>query len=243
VDKLRVCRGAARGAIGRRARALFLGLVAHSSPLFLVNGNHEQAAACNLDGTPNNVAVWAQTARNRLFSQPAPDGFYTGRDWLHCNSLDHNPQLGQIIVNSVQGELYVIDHDGTFVAGGPGASIARAAGPAGGFLYRFGDPAPYAQGDPPRILENWDNATSGHRQMGGSHNAHWIPAGLPGGGHLMVFNNGQYLFERTPQSSIIEINPFLNEAGKETGRSRPLPHAAPARRQLHVHHPSRLPPR
>jgi hypothetical protein len=56
----------------------FLTLVAHSSPLFLVNGNHEQAAACNLDGTPNNVAVWAQNARNKFFPQPAPDGFYTG---------------------------------------------------------------------------------------------------------------------------------------------------------------------
>jgi hypothetical protein len=56
----------------------FLGLVAHSSPLFLVNGNHEQAAACNLDGTPNNVAVWAQNARNLYYPQPAPDGFYTG---------------------------------------------------------------------------------------------------------------------------------------------------------------------
>ena len=56
----------------------YLGLLAHSSPLFLVNGNHEQAAMCNLDGTSENVAVWAQTARNRLFPQPASDGFYTG---------------------------------------------------------------------------------------------------------------------------------------------------------------------
>ena len=56
----------------------FLALVGRSAPLFLVNGNHEQAAACNLNGTPNNVAVWAQNARNRFFPQPAPDGFYTG---------------------------------------------------------------------------------------------------------------------------------------------------------------------
>jgi hypothetical protein len=56
----------------------FLALVAQSSPLFLVNGNHEQAAARNLDGTPDNVAVWAQNARNGFFPQPAPDGFYTG---------------------------------------------------------------------------------------------------------------------------------------------------------------------
>jgi hypothetical protein len=52
--------------------------VGQSSPLFLVNGNHEQAAAYNLDGTPSNVAVWAQNARNLYFPQPAPDAFYTG---------------------------------------------------------------------------------------------------------------------------------------------------------------------
>jgi hypothetical protein len=56
----------------------FLSLVGQSAPLFLVNGNHEQAAQANLDGTPNNVAVWAQNARNALFPLPAPDAFYTG---------------------------------------------------------------------------------------------------------------------------------------------------------------------
>lgn len=56
----------------------FLSLVGQSAPLFLVNGNHEQAAVCNLDGPANNVAVWAQTSRNTYFPQPAPDGFYTG---------------------------------------------------------------------------------------------------------------------------------------------------------------------
>ena len=56
----------------------YLGLVAHSAALFLVNGNHEQAARGNLNGTPDNVAVWAQTTRNALFPQPAPDGFYSG---------------------------------------------------------------------------------------------------------------------------------------------------------------------
>jgi len=56
----------------------YLGLLAHSSPLFLVNGNHEQAARVNLDSTPDNVAVWAQNSRNSLFPQPATDGFYSG---------------------------------------------------------------------------------------------------------------------------------------------------------------------
>lgn len=139
------------------------------------------------------------------------------RDWLHCNSLDYNPKSGHLVINSVQGELYVIDHDGTFLANDAAASIAKAASPAGDFLYRFGDPARYGQGDPPRVLENWDSATTGHKQMGGSHHASWIPPGVPGAGNLMVFNNGQYLYQRTPQSSILEINPFLCTDGQDTG--------------------------
>ncbi len=56
----------------------YLGLVGHSAPIYLVNGNHEQAAKANLDGTPDSLGVWTQNARNRNFVQPAPDGFYTG---------------------------------------------------------------------------------------------------------------------------------------------------------------------
>jgi len=48
------------------------------APLFLVNGNHEQAARCNLDGTSTNSAVLAGRARTQFFPLPAPDGFYTG---------------------------------------------------------------------------------------------------------------------------------------------------------------------
>jgi hypothetical protein len=55
---------------------LWLGQV--GAPVFLLNGNHEQASMANLNGTPNNVAVWAQTARNALYPQPVPDGFYSG---------------------------------------------------------------------------------------------------------------------------------------------------------------------
>jgi len=56
----------------------FLGVVGRSSALFLVNGNHEQAARYLLDGTENNAAVMAARARTRFYPLPAPDGFYTG---------------------------------------------------------------------------------------------------------------------------------------------------------------------
>lgn len=67
----------------------WLGLVAGSAPLFLVNGNHEQASLANFlsavpvapgvsDATLSNIAVWAQTARNTFFPEPAPDGSFYG---------------------------------------------------------------------------------------------------------------------------------------------------------------------
>ncbi len=56
----------------------YFGLIANSAPIFLTNGNHEQAARYLLNGTPNSIAVWAQNARNTLYSEPATDDFYTG---------------------------------------------------------------------------------------------------------------------------------------------------------------------
>ena len=56
----------------------YLGSVGSDSPVFLVNGNHEEAARYLLDGTPDNAAVYAGTSRMKFFPQPVPDGFYTG---------------------------------------------------------------------------------------------------------------------------------------------------------------------
>ncbi|MBM4044463.1 MAG: hypothetical protein FJ279_05060 [Planctomycetes bacterium] len=163
------------------------------------------------------------------------------RDWLHCNSLDYNAELGQIVINSVQGEFYVIDHGNTFIPGDAAGSIKLAAGPKGDFLYRFGDPARYGQGDPPRILEDWTNATSGHKQMGGTHDVQWIKPGLPGAGRFLIFNNGQYLFDRTSQSSILEINGFLDKNGNDTGRYVNPPDAG--YKQVRFHHDTHKPPK
>ena len=134
-------------------------------------------------------------------------------DWLHCNSLDYNQDLDLIVINSVHGEFYVIDHGNTFTKGDAVASKAAAASLKGDFFYRFGDPAKYDQGDPPSVLDNWEKATAGHKQIGGAHDIQWIKPGLPGAGNFMIFNNGQNLFELTPQSYIFEINPYLTSTG------------------------------
>jgi len=138
-------------------------------------------------------------------------------DWLHCNSLDYNQELDMIVINSVHGEFYVIDHGNTFVANNPDSSITLAASTLGDFKYRFGDPAKYNQGTPPSVNANWEKATAGNKQIGGAHDIQWIKPGLPGAGNFMIFNNDENLFELTPQSYIYEINPYLNSSGTNTG--------------------------
>ena len=49
-----------------------------TTPIFLVNGNHEQAAAYLLDGTNTSPAVLAGKSRVKYFPLPAPDNFYSG---------------------------------------------------------------------------------------------------------------------------------------------------------------------
>ena len=58
----------------------FIGLVAKSAPVFLLNGNHEQASLFNFNQADERhaVAVHAQNARNQFYPTPAPDRFYSG---------------------------------------------------------------------------------------------------------------------------------------------------------------------
>ena len=55
----------------------WLSAVAKSIPLFLVNGNHEQAASYLLDGTSTNPAVLAGNARLKYFPLPDTNSFYS----------------------------------------------------------------------------------------------------------------------------------------------------------------------
>jgi len=55
-----------------------LGIVGCNSSLFLVNGNHEQAAKYLLDGTATNPAVYAGIARKRFYPLPDPIDGYLG---------------------------------------------------------------------------------------------------------------------------------------------------------------------
>lgn len=58
----------------------FFDLIGHSVPLFFVLGNHEGEQGWRLDGTADNLPVWATRARKLLYPNPSPDSFYDGPD-------------------------------------------------------------------------------------------------------------------------------------------------------------------
>ena len=109
-------------------------------------------------------------------------------DWTHTNAVDYNPDLDQIMLSPRQfSELWVIDHSIT---------TEEAASERGNLLYRWGNPQIYQAG------------TADDQQLFWQHNAHWIPDGLPGGGNILVFNNGNgFRGIRRHHSSVDEIIP------------------------------------
>jgi len=63
-----------------RTHRNWLGVIGSSVPIFLINGNHEQAAAYLLNGSASSPAVLAGNARLKYYPLPAPDGFYSGNE-------------------------------------------------------------------------------------------------------------------------------------------------------------------
>ncbi len=54
--------------------------ICHSVPLFLVIGNHEGECGWELDGSAENMAVWATQARKLFYPNPRPNAFYSGNE-------------------------------------------------------------------------------------------------------------------------------------------------------------------
>jgi hypothetical protein len=98
-------------------------------------------------------------------------------DWTHFNAVAYNADLDQIAVSlRTFGEIWIIDHS-TSTAQASGKTGGRS-GKGGDLMYRWGNPRVYRGG------------TQADQTLFGQHNVHWIPKGLPGAGHLLIFNNG-----------------------------------------------------
>ncbi|PLW92144.1 MAG: hypothetical protein C0592_12310 [Marinilabiliales bacterium] len=98
-------------------------------------------------------------------------------DWLHMNAVFYNAEFDQIAVSLHNThEIWIIDHS---------TSTTEAASHSGGtygkggdLLYRWGNPQAY------------DCGSAANQKFYGQHDVRWIPAGYPGEGMIMVYNNG-----------------------------------------------------
>jgi Arylsulfotransferase (ASST)/Secretion system C-terminal sorting domain len=101
----------------------------------------------------------------------------TSMDWIHFNSIDHNPLTDQILLSShTLNEIWVIDHSTTTAEAASHAG--GSSGMGGDLLYRWGNPQAYERGNPSTKV------------FFGQHHATWIPSGWPNAGKILVFNNG-----------------------------------------------------
>ncbi|UCG15416.1 MAG: aryl-sulfate sulfotransferase [Phycisphaerales bacterium] len=104
-------------------------------------------------------------------------------DWLHCNGIDYNEELDQIVLSCHNfDEIWIISH---------------APADSGELLYRWGNPQAYGRG------------SASDQRLFAQHDPKWIPEGVPGAGNLTVFNNGV----GRGYSSIDEITPPVNPDG------------------------------
>jgi uncharacterized protein (TIGR03437 family) len=67
----------------------FYDLITGSVPLFLTIGNHEGEWGSNLNGTPQDFAIWDTEYRNMYFPDPVPGSFFSGDTQQY--DLDGNP--------------------------------------------------------------------------------------------------------------------------------------------------------
>jgi hypothetical protein len=118
-------------------------------------------------------------------------------DWIHVNALDYHPELDQIVFSSNSlDEIFIIDH---------GITTEEAAGPAGDFLYRWGNPSNYER--------------KGQHVLWNVHGVNWIDEGIPGENNLILFNNGN----DDNSSDVIEfIPPLLADGTYEINDDQPF---------------------
>lgn len=152
------------------------------------------------DSTKNNFGVVAD--HPELIDLNYTSAQFGNPDWLHANAIDYNPDLDQILISSRNlNEFFIIDHSTTTAEAA--SHSGGNSGKGGDILYRWGNPATY------------DRGTFVDQKLFAQHDAHWIDAGLPDEGKIMVFNNG---IGRSAgnYSSVDIIDPPIDTAGNYT---------------------------
>lgn len=155
-----------------KAKANYGNVGEHPELVNINYGEDELPGAAGKDGKDKPKADAGGTPK------PAPNQApRVNPDMTHFNGVAYNPDLDQVVVSVwAFSEFWIIDHS-TTTAEAAGHSGGRY-GKGGDLLYRWGNPRAYRAG------------TKADQKLFSQHNAHWIPKGLPGEGHLLLFNNG-----------------------------------------------------
>ena len=120
----------------------FLGRMSHSTALFPVNGNHEEARRSLLGTVMHDVAIFAGRARSRYFPVPFPDDFYSG-----------NPEPVDGI--GLLGDYFAFEWgDALFIALDPYWHSTRVTSPIGGMGAGTGTSPPWSE-----IVDQWNALT------------------------------------------------------------------------------------
>ena len=120
----------------------FLGRMAHSTALFPVNGNHEEARRSLLGTVMHDVAIFAGRARSRYFPVPFPDDFYSG-----------NPEPVEGI--GLLGDYFAFEWgDALFIALDPYWHSTRVTSPIGGMGAGTATTPPWSE-----IVDQWNALT------------------------------------------------------------------------------------
>jgi hypothetical protein len=136
-------------------------------------------------------------------------------DWNHVNSVSYNAKFDQVMISPREfNEVWIIDHSTTTAEAASHRGGRRGKG--GDLLYRWGNPEAYRAG------------TKADQQLFSQHDTHWIPDGLPGAGHMLVFNNGggrpggNYSSVDEIVLPVDEQGNYLREQGQAFGPEAPI---------------------
>ena len=155
------------------------------------------------DATKTNYGVVADHPERINLNYRGTGGKPGGADWTHINSIDYNADFDQILLSVHNfSEIWVIDHSTTTAEAA--SHSGGNSGLGGDLLYRWGNPQAHNAG------------SASDQQLFVQHDAAWIPAGYPGAGHILIFNNGNGR-PGGNYSSVDEIVPPVDNTGNYTG--------------------------
>ena len=156
---------------------------------------------------PNGVADHPELI-NVNYVSTGTDGAGAPEDWTHCNGIDYNPQLDQIVLSSREfSEFWIIDHSTTTAQAA--SHSGGNSGHGGDLLYRYGNPQTY------------DAGTAADRVFYYQHDPKWITAGSPGAGDITASSTMASVGPALTYTSVVEITPPVDAQGNYIAQSGP----------------------